>query len=50
MKAEYKKLLAFHNNSTAIRSGTLRSYSNDDICAFMDTRCGSTDRYGPPRP
>jgi glycosidase len=42
MKAEYKKLLAFHNNSTAIRSGTLQSYGSDDICAFTKTSGGST--------
>lgn len=32
--AEYKKVIAFRNNSKAIRRGTLTSYSNDDVCAF----------------
>jgi glycosidase len=32
--AEYKKIIAFRNNSKAIRRGLLTSYSNDDICAF----------------
>ena len=31
---EYKKIIAFRNNSKAIRRGLLTSYSNDDICAF----------------
>jgi glycosidase len=31
---EYKKIIAFRNSSTAIRRGTLTSYSNADICAF----------------
>lgn len=42
MRAEYKKLLAFHNNSTAIRGGVLQSYSSDDICAFTKTSGGTT--------
>jgi len=32
--AEYKKVIAFRNNSEAIRRGELASYSSDDICAF----------------
>lgn len=32
--AEYKKVIAFRNSSTAIRRGTLKSYSNADVCAF----------------
>ena len=32
--AEYKKILAFRNNSMAIRRGILTSYSTVDICAF----------------
>lgn len=32
--AEYKKILAFRNNSSAIRRGQLISYSSDDVCAF----------------
>ncbi len=32
--AEYKKILAFRNNSAAIRRGQLFPYSNDDVCAF----------------
>jgi glycosidase len=34
IKAEYKKLIAFRNTSTAIRRGVLTSYSNADVCAF----------------
>ncbi|MDR3652094.1 MAG: alpha-amylase family glycosyl hydrolase [Paludibacter sp.] len=37
MVAEYKKILAFRNNSVAIRRGTLTSYDNADICAFTKT-------------
>ncbi len=32
--AEYKKVVAFRNNSRAIRRGKLTSYSNADVCAF----------------
>lgn len=32
--SEYKKLIAFRNNSAAIRRGQLKSYSTDDVCAF----------------
>jgi glycosidase len=32
--AEYKKIVAFHNKSTAIRRGALTSYSSDDVAAF----------------
>jgi glycosidase len=31
---EYKKVIAFRNESDAIRRGHLTSYSNDDVCAF----------------
>lgn len=34
MTTEYKKIISFRNNSTAIRRGTLTSYNNSDICAF----------------
>jgi glycosidase len=34
MVEEYKKILAFRNNSDAVRRGTLTSYSNSNICAF----------------
>jgi glycosidase len=34
MVAEYKKIIEFRNSSTAIRRGTLTSYSNADVCAF----------------
>ncbi len=37
MVAEYKKILAFRNSSTAIRRGTLVSYSNSNVCAFTKT-------------
>ncbi len=32
--AEYKKIIAFRNNSKAIRRGVLTSYSTPDVCAF----------------
>ena len=32
--AEYKKVIAFRNNSEAVRRGELTSYSSDDVCAF----------------
>jgi len=32
--AEYKKIIAFHNKSEAIRRGTLNAYSSDDVCVF----------------
>jgi len=31
---EYKKIIAFRNESNAIRRGTLETFSNDDVCAF----------------
>ena len=34
MTAEYKKILTFRNTSTAIRRGTMVSYSNSNVCAF----------------
>ncbi len=33
--AEYKKIIAFRNSSNAIRRGSMTSYSNADICAFI---------------
>lgn len=30
----YKKIIAFRNNSDAIRNGELKSYSSDDVCVF----------------
>jgi len=41
MVAEYKKILAFRNSSTAIRRGTLLSYSNSNVCAF--TKASGTE-------
>ena len=35
--AEYKKIIAFRNNSATIRRGTLASYSSADVCAFTKT-------------
>jgi glycosidase len=32
--AEYKKVIAFRNKSTAIRRGILKSFSSDDVAAF----------------
>jgi glycosidase len=40
--AEYKKVLAFRNNSEAIRRGTLTSHSTADICAFTKTSVTET--------
>jgi len=37
MVAEYKKIIAFRNNSLALRRGTLVSYDNTDVCAFSKT-------------
>jgi len=34
MVAEYKKINAFRNSSTAIRRGEMVSYSNANVCAF----------------
>ena len=42
MLAEYKKIIAFRNSSNAIKSGTLKGFSSDAVCAFtMET---STDK------
>ncbi|HWK03202.1 MAG TPA: Ig-like domain-containing protein [Puia sp.] len=35
--AEYTKVIGFRNSSTAIRRGTLVSYTNNDVCAFTKT-------------
>jgi len=37
MVLEYKKLIAFYNKSTAIRRGTLTTYSNTNLCTFSKT-------------
>jgi glycosidase len=37
VKAEYKKVIAFHNSSTTLRAGNLQSYSSDDVCVFTKT-------------
>lgn len=37
MVAEYKKVVAFRNSSTAIRRGALTSYTTNDVCAFTKT-------------
>jgi len=37
MVTEYKKIITFRNNSTAIRRGTLVSYDNANVCAFTKT-------------
>ena len=34
LTAEYKKILAFHNKSAAIRRGILTAYSSPDVCVF----------------
>ncbi|GGI51739.1 alpha-amylase [Mucilaginibacter galii] len=38
--AEYKKIIAFRNASTAIRRGKLTSYTTDDVCAFIKENSG----------
>jgi glycosidase len=38
--AEYKKIIAFRNASTAIRRGKLTSYITDDVCAFTKEGSG----------
>jgi glycosidase len=40
--ADYKKVIAFRNSSTAIRRGQLTSYSNADICAFTKVQGAET--------
>jgi glycosidase len=35
--AEYKKVIAFRNSSTAIRRGNLTSYGSANVCAFTKT-------------
>ena len=40
--AEYTKLIALRNGSTAIRRGTLESYDNPDVAAFTRTAPGDT--------
>jgi glycosidase len=35
--ATYKKILALRNNSTALKSGKVKSYVTDDVCAFTKT-------------
>lgn len=37
MVETYKKILEFYNSSTAIRRGTLTTYSSLDVCAFTKT-------------
>jgi glycosidase len=41
MEIEYKKIIAFRNGSTALRSGALQSYSSDDVCVFTKISGGS---------
>lgn len=40
MTAEYKRIIAFRNQSEAIRRGLLTSYSSDDVCAFTKQEGG----------
>ena len=40
MTAEYKRIIAFRNQSEAIRRGQLTSYSSDDVCAFIKQQGG----------
>lgn len=35
--AEYKRILGVRNQHIAIRRGTLESFTNDDVCAFIKT-------------
>ncbi|HVU53855.1 MAG TPA: alpha-amylase family glycosyl hydrolase [Puia sp.] len=39
---EYKKLIAFRNNSATLRNGTLQSYASDDACVFTKTTGNNT--------
>jgi len=34
IKAAYKNIIAFRNASNALKTGTLTSYSSDDVCVF----------------
>jgi glycosidase len=38
LTATYKKIIAFRNQSVAIRRGQLTSYSNTNVCAFTKTQ------------
>jgi glycosidase len=40
--ADYKKIIAFRNNSAAVRRGNLTSYSNADVCAFTKQQGSET--------
>lgn len=42
MVAEYKKIIAFRNTTTAIRRGTLVSYDTSNVCAFTKTAGSQT--------
>ncbi len=37
LKAEYKRIISFRNNSAALRRGRLTSYTTDDVVAFEKT-------------
>jgi glycosidase len=37
LTATYKKILALRNNSRALKSGKIKSYLTDDVCAFTKT-------------
>jgi len=34
LTAEYKQIISFRNESEAVRRGTLKTFSNDDVCVF----------------
>ncbi|RDC58361.1 hypothetical protein DU508_05355 [Pedobacter chinensis] len=38
LTAEYKKIIALRNNSKALKSDQVKSYSSADICAFTKTK------------
>ncbi|MBT1685934.1 alpha-amylase family glycosyl hydrolase [Dawidia soli] len=40
--ADFTKILTFRTNSTAVRRGTLTTYSNNDVCAF--TKVSGTEK------
>ena len=42
MTSEYKKILAFRKGSLAIRRGTLKSYSSDDVAVFTKNHASKT--------
>jgi len=40
LTAEYKKIIALRNHNEVLRNGKMKSYTNDDICAFVKEKNG----------